>query len=389
MNNLVLRKLFFMLLAFTVSVSAMADSLIKNPKTLRFLDMELPFRCSMPSSDEGEKVTSTIALSNMDFTVRLPGQTAPLPRYQVNGYTFSNKTVDVAVADLVKSLDIKVVPEEGKYLTLSACDLKGELTNVLEELMRQGGTFYTYRADTKTLFLTHKAKAIIQVPDDKIVMMAVLDALKGAHLDPISTDWSRSQITLNLTRPELETVQGLMASLINEKHILAVQIKLYTVYSKNSKVHWQKILDKFSTKDIASIKDGLIGQAFILKPNVDDKTFLSVVRNYFSPDFIATGKVVVPSGWKTRFNFNQCGKKMPYQDLSIFMRTSVKKRTEAQTVLTLDSKNGEIASFDMDNTLDQKIVLVGIPVEGYDDRELLISLQFQFIQLLRKGEQND
>ena len=80
---------------------------------------------------------------------------------------------------------------------------------------------------------------------------------------------------------------------------------------------------------------------------------------------------------------------MPYPDLSIFMRTSVRKRTEAQTVLTLDSKGREVASFDLNNSLDQKIVLVGVPVEGHENQELLVSLQFQFIQLLRKGEQND
>ena len=386
--NKIINKLIFVFLLLASFISR-ADSLVKTPKTLRFLDMELPFRCSAPILGEGEKISSVVALSNLDFTVRLPGPTDSIPRYQVNGYSFKNKTVDVDVADLLKTAGVKVVPEEGKYLTLSGYDLKGELAGVLEELMRQGGTFYTYKADIKTLFLTHKAKAIVQVPSNKTVMMAVLDALKGAHMDPISTDWTRFQITMNLTRPELEKVQKLMSDLIKEKYILSVQMKLYTVSSQNSQIHWQKVLDKFSKTDISNIQEGLIGKAFVFRPSFNDDKFLSVVRNYFSPDFIATGTIVVPSGWKTRFNFNQCGGRMPYPDMSVFMRTSVRKKNDAQTVLTLDSSSGEIASFDLNSSLDQKIFIIGVPVSGRSNQELLLSLQFQFIQLLRKGEQND
>ena len=157
----------------TLIVPVVSSALMTNPESIKYFDLELPFRCSPATSDEGEGLVSSIALSNLDFTVRLSAQTDLLPRYQVNGFSFSSKTVDVAVAELLKSADIKVVADEGKYATLSARDLKGELSAVLEELMRQGNLFYTYQADTKTLFLSHKVKAIVQVPANKLVMMAV------------------------------------------------------------------------------------------------------------------------------------------------------------------------------------------------------------------------
>ena len=78
-----------------------------------------------------------------------------------------------------------------------------------------------------------------------------------------------------------------------------------------------------------------------------------------------------------------------YPDLSLFLRTFVKKKNEAQTVVTIDSTSGEVASFDITNSLDQKVILMGIPVPNRSNEELVMSLQFQFIQLIRKGEQKN
>ena len=109
----------------------------------------------------------------------------------------------------------------------------------------------------------------------------------------------------------------------------------------------------------------------------------------FSSQYVASGKVVVPSGWRTRFNFNQCAPQMSYPDLSLSLRTSIKKKNEAQTVLTLDSSSGEIVSFDIVNNLDQKVMIIGLPIPNQSNKELMMSLQFQFIQLIRKGEQKN
>ena len=389
MKNQIKGMLVSGILTVLFSFPCISSPLMKNAQTIRHLDVEFPFRCSASSINEGEGIVSSIALSNLDFSVRLPGNSGMLPRYYVNGFSFKNKTADEAIIDLVKSADIKVVVEEGSYPTLSAEDLKGELVGVLEQLSRQGNLFYTYKSDDKLLFLSHKAKAIIQVPQNKFVLMAVLDALNGAHLEPIEIDWNKFQIVLNLTRYELEETQKLMAKMIQEKYILAVQMKLYTLNSLGRRAHWQQVFDRFGQKEISKIQNGLVGQAVSLSSGISEKAFISAMSRYFSSDLIASGKVVVPSGWKMHFDFNQCVVQMPYPGLSVMMRTSVKKKNHAQTILTLDTPKGEIASFDFDNELDQKIAIMGIPVPGQPNQELLIFLQFQFIQLIKKGEQND
>ena len=368
---------------------AVATSLMQNPNSLKNLDVELPFRCSSASVDEGEAIASSVALSNLDFTVRLSGQTDLLPRYQVNGFTFSNKTVDVAVADLIKEAGIMVIAEKGEYPTLSARDLKGELSAVLEELLRQGNLFYVYQADKKTLFLNHKVKAQVQIPHNRFVMMAVLDALNGRHLEPFSIDWDKFQISLTLTRSELQDLQNLMASMTKEKYILAVQVKLYDLTIQNSKGHWQNIMNRLGLKGLSVLQNGLVGQALTLPVSTDEGRFFDAIRGTFDLKFVGAGKVVVPSGWRTRFNFNQCFQHMFYPDLSLFLKTSVKKKNEAQTILTLNSSLGEVASFDVTNNLDQKIMLIGIPVPNKSNKELMLSLQFQFIQLIKKGEQEN
>lgn len=367
----------------------MASSLMKNPDSLKYLDIEFPFRCSSATPDEGEGVASSVALSKLDFTVRLASQTDLLPRYQVNGFSFSNKTVDEAIAELLKTADIKVASEQGKYVTLSARDLKGELSSVLEELVRQGNVFYSYHADSKTLFLSHKVHAIVQVPANKMVMMAVLDALNGGHFEPISIDWTRFQITLNLTRPELNKVRALMGAMLKEKYILGMQVKLYDMSSDSFASHWQSILNKLGTEKIAVEQDGLVGRALVLAPSVDEADFFAATKGVFRQNFIAAGKVVVPNGWQTRFHLNQCASNLAYPELSLFLKTVIKKKNEAQTVLTLDSASGEITSFNLNTNLDQKVMLIGVPVPGQIGKQLMMSLQFQFIQLIKKGEQND
>ena len=379
----------FLVGVMTVVLPVMAaESLMKNPKSLKYLDLELPFRCSPVTEDEGEGLSTTVALRDVDFSVRLTAQTNLLPRYQVNGFFFSYKTVDVAVAELLEEAGIKVVAKEGKYTTLSAQDLKGELSSVLEELLDQGNLFYTYQADSKTLFLEHKVRAVVQLPQNKLVMMAVLDALNGKHLEPVITDWKNFQFVLNLTRSELNEVQNLLASMLKERYILAVQVKLYDINSKDSKVHWQNILNRFGITKVSILQNGLIGQALTLTPPASEDEFFEAMKGDFSPQFIAAGKVVVPSGWRTRFNFNQCAPRMSYPELSMFLRTSIKKKNEAQTVLTIDSSSGEVASFDIINNLDQKVMVIGVPIPEQPHKELLVSLQFHFIQLIKKGEQN-
>lgn len=378
---------FLTILGLMLCLPTIAGSVMKNPNSLQYLDIELPFRCSSVMQDEEEGIVSSIALSNTDFAVRLPGQTALLPRYQVNGFSFSNKTADTAIAELLKEAEIKVVAEEGQYQTLSARDLKGELSSVLEKLTGQAGLFYTYQPNTKTLLLTHKTKAVLQVPHNRLVMMAVLDALNGAHLDPISVDWKNFQISLRLTRYELDSVQALMVNLVKEKYILAVQIKIYDVNAVGA--HWQQVVARLGTRGVSTYQSGLVGQAFVLNQQVNENDFLKLMSSSFRPTFVGSGRVAVPSGWRTRFNFNQCAPQISYSDLSLFLQTSIKKKNEAQTILTLDSSAGEVASFDMMNNLDQKVMIVGIPVPNQPRKELMLSLQFQFIQLIKKGEQND
>ena len=52
----------------------------------------------------------------------------------------------------------------------------------------------------------------------------------------------------------------------------------------------------------------------------------------------------------------------------------------------IDSKQGEIASFDFANMMDQEVAVVGIPVPNKQNSELLLTLKFNFINLIKKGE---
>jgi hypothetical protein len=82
----------------------------------------------------------------------------------------------------------------------------------------------------------------------------------------------------------------------------------------------------------------------------------------------------------------ECALNRPYEDLSVSLKANVSGKKNAQNTLIVDSKQGEIASFDFTSILDQEVAVIGIPVPNKQNSELLLTLKFNFINLVKKGE---
>lgn len=366
---------------FSLSLSATMDV----PRQVEFFDLEMPLRCQVDDFQE-QSLASTIVIKPQDFTVRLPLQTEPLPRYQVNSFSSRKQPVEVAIQNLVSEAGIQVVSQPGVYPVVSLKSLRGELSNVLEQIVKKAGIFYAYDAQKNTLTLKPKSQMIIQLPHDRRVVMAVVDALSGGRFDPITTDWENYQISLIGTRYELDKVRHLMSSFLKDRYLLSAQMTLYEMTPLSGVSHWQQVVKAFGSSRFALSQPAVGGTLLVLKSAVNVLQLVAKSMENYHVMPLAQGQMVVPSHWRVRFKMGECALNRPYEDLSVLLQSEIHHKKTAQSKLIIDSKPGEIAHFDFSNALDQEVAVIGVPVPNKPHSELMLTLKFNFINLVKQGE---
>ncbi len=378
-------KLLNFLFAILWVCPSVCYATMELPQAVKFFDLEMPMRCSISNFREQE-LSSTVVITPQDFTVRLPALTDPLPRYQVNSFSSRKQPAETAIQNLLAEANIRVESEPGVYPVVSFKSLKGELSHVLEEIAQKVGIFYTYNSERNVLTLKPKAQMLIQLPKNRPIMMAVVDAMAGGRYNPISTDWENYQISLVGTRDELNRIRQLMASIIKDKYLLLAQINLYEMRPITNFSHWQQVIADFGKSRFTTSKAGMGGTLLILNSSLNVLQLVAKAMENYQSTPLAQGQMVVASGWRVHFNLGECALHRPYEGFSVWLRSSIKNKKLAQNTLTIDSKAGEITSFDFSNALDQEATIVGIPVQNEQNVELLLTLKFDFINLVRKGE---
>ena len=213
--------------------------------------------------------------------------------------------------------------------------------------------------------------------------MAVVDAMSGGQFNPISTDWLNYQITLNLSREELEKVRSLMGTMIKDRYLLSAQMSVYEIKPNFDVSHWQQIISDFGSSRVASSNPGVSGNLLVMQPSVDAYQLVSKVMDYDQVKPLAQGQTVIPSGWRVHFNFGECMLVPPYTDMSISLNSDIKNKSNAKTTILIDSKEGEVASFDFSSALNQEAAVIGIPVPGKKKSELLLILKFKLFYFKR------
>ena len=373
--------LILMVMAF--SCNGFADPRIRRVSPAVYVHMEVPFRCVLSGTDK--QISQTIVLTPDDFSF-LPfrgGDT--LPRYAVNGYSFNDKPVDRVLADLLCSLDIKVVAPQTEYPYLDGQDVRGELSSVVAQLAEAGDVFYTYKAATKTLTLLRRDEYVLNVPYYKPVLMAVLDALKGSEIENLTVDWEKYQIHMIVSTEELQKAQQLVRKILDDSYLLAATIQAYQATPYPGHGEWQTVLTN-AVNLLASVGRSVVGRSVILKTRMDTEAFLNKVAAEFQLVPLVAGQAVVPNGWQMKFNVNECANNtLPYPDMSVVMKTKIKDQNREQTSVTLSSSEGVLTTFNISSALNQEAALVGIPT-SVGNTQLLFVLKFNLVRFIQKGE---
>ena len=112
------------------------------------LNIETPYRCQT-NGFHTQQISTTLPVNLNDFKLIKITKTDPLPRYEVNGYTFTDKPIDEAIQTLVDEAGILVYTEDSAYPSLSAQNLYGDLESVVRALLENVDMYFSYNETTQ------------------------------------------------------------------------------------------------------------------------------------------------------------------------------------------------------------------------------------------------
>ncbi len=394
MKKVILGTWFTGILLLGTTVSALpivADGVrlifpFKTTETAQTVNIETPFRCSVKNFGDQE-IATTIALNAQDFQLTFFDNTDPLPRYEVNGFSFDAMPVDEAIQKLLDEAGITVYTEDGAYPELDAKDVYGELSAVVTELANAGDTFYRYDAERKELYLSRKARFELQLPDNRMVMLAMLDALRGAGLKEMTPDWKKNTILLTLTQNDKAQVNALTDYIVNDSYLLLADTQVYRVTPLSPDAGWQKTISLFGMENVHSADNALMGKVLTMGHHQQSTSLLTALAQDFTIEPISQGVAIVPNGWKMRFDVGRCALPNESSSLSVLLNTHIKSPEKVETTITLDSRSGEISTFNTVSAIDNELVVFGIPSLNPAEAqktELLVTLKLRLIRLTKE-----
>ena len=338
---------------------------LATPRTVKSAEMfslESATRCNV-KLDEQNLIT-TVPFKSSAFRLESELSSDSLPRYMVTGYTFDKVTAERAVYNLVKNIDIKVAVSKGEYPTVSAKDLKGDLTSVINKITSDAGLFYTYDADKKYLKILRNNSWRLYVPASRSIMMTALDALRGIGIHDIVPSWDNYSIAFTGSVEVEKKVKKLINFFNSEDTIVAFDVVLYRITDGKDPIDWQNLVAHFGTDRMNSNVKGIVGRLVVSSlEEINNPTFISFVNRYADISIVSEGVVMIPNGWSSRFDVGRCGNVYePESNLSLLIKASLRQDGKIQASLALDTSRGEITNFQSFTTeVGDTVLVFGVP----------------------------
>lgn len=352
------------------------------------LDLETPLRCYV--NWETQEMISTIPYNVRAFSLNKNGRNDPLPRFEVNGFSFDTMPAEKAFKKLLKEAGIKVSAKDAPYTSISAENLRGELTGVVSMLANAAEIYYEYNADKKLMTLSRKANYSLFVPRSKMIMLGLLDVLRGAGITDVTVDWDDYSITMNADYELVNKIQNLIKYFTDNPVLITFDVSVLRIYPYNEQdVKWQGLLKSFEFGTIKTTKTGVIGRVLTTSNDLNVQNLQQFLASQARVETISQGRFVVPEQWFARFDVGKCGKaNVAESDLSILAKASLEENsTRLFADITLDSTQGEVTRFNMRSRLGENYIIFGIPnqvfVEGQPKSETVVFMVPRIIRTLK------
>lgn len=363
--------------------------MIQTPKGASSLDLETPLRCSV--NWKTQQMITTMPYNLKAFNLVRNGVNNPLPRFEVTGFSFETMPAEKALLKLTKEAGIKLVAKDAPYASLSAENLRGELSDVIKMISEAAEIYHSYSAETKTLTIGRKANFTLYVPKSRPIILALLDVLRGSGITDVTTDWADYSITFNGDY-ELQTkMQELLKYFEENPVLIAYDVSVFTIYPQTADhdIQWQKMLNIFDFGTIKTAKTGVIGRFLTTSDDLNFATLQAFLGSQARVVKAAEGKFVVPNLWMARFDIGKCADlKSPEAQLSVLAKSSLMPQNRIFSDITLEGADGQITQFNIRSRLGENFLIIGIPNEifGISDpkSETIVFMVPRIIRTIKK-----
>lgn len=337
-------------------------NLIKTPKGAQTFDLETPLRCSV--NWQTQQMITTIPYNIKAFNLVKNGNNDPLPRFEVTGFSFETMPAEKALRRLTKEAGIKLIAKDAPYASISAENLRGELSEVIQMIADAAEIYYSYDAHNKTLRISRKANFSLYVPHSRPILLALLDVLRGSGITDTTSDWDDYSITFDADFELKNKILSLIGYFEENPLLIAFDVYVMKVYpvSPQNDIQWQNLLNTFDYGTIKSAKTGVLGRVLTTSDELNINSLNAFLNLQGRVEPVAQGKFVVPNLWYARFDVGKCGQRSSIDaNLSILAKASIEQNNKIFSNITLEATNGEITQFSVRSQLGENFLIIGIP----------------------------
>ncbi len=354
------------------SVPIYEKKTIMTTDAARNFSIDLPKRCSIDWNNQ--QILSVVPEQELSMIRLDTGD--KLPNMEVKEFSFKNENLMKVMERLLENTNITVVSDSPISTTVSGEIQAGNITDAIELITRLGHFYYSYNEEHKLIKISANTKWLFKMPKDEMIVLALIDAMRGANLKNLLVNWEEKTIAFNgdyLTEKEMN---NLISSLSNKKYIVAFDVDVYRLYPKtDNAVSWIDILPAFGNRNVKMSIPGTVGRLLVTSPEINTKTLQEFISTKANAVLISQGTFALPNKWQSKFEIGQCSREDRLEtDLSLVATAKYgpygNEGDKFETNLVLRTGKGEIASFEIPSNLGDNFVIVGIPTHTFVTSEL-------------------
>ncbi|MBQ8677854.1 MAG: hypothetical protein IJ529_05250 [Alphaproteobacteria bacterium] len=342
---------------------------IRTPQGANQLDLETPLRCFVNWNTQ--QMISSIPYNLKAFNLVYNDVKDPLPRFEVNGFSFDTMPAEQALLKLTKEAGLKLVAKDAPYASISADNLHGDFTDVIDVIADAAEIYYTYNDVTKTLRISRSGNFSLFIPKSKPIMLAVLDVLRGAGITNFTANFDEYNITFDADFELKNKILNLISYFEENPVLVAYDVRVYRLYPRSAEgIEWQQIMRAFDLGAVKSTKSGVLGRILITSNEINVNSLTAFLSRQARVEISGEGKFAVPNQWFSRFDIGKCiNAKSPLSELSLLAKAHFESGNKMLSQLTLEGSNGEISQYSIRGRIGENFLIIGLPGTIFDNYE--------------------
>lgn len=366
-------------------------NMIRTPEGANALDLETPLRCNV--NWETQQMILTLPYIKSAFRLERNGKNDALPRFEVTGFSFDMMPAEQALVRLTKEADIRISSADGPYTSISAQDLKGELSDVVKMIAESAGIYYTYNAKDKILTLSRRVNMTLFTPHSRPIILGLLDVIRGAGITDIVINWAEYSISFDADVELQSKITDLIKIFENSPTLIAYDVSVFRLYPYDISrdIEWKELLNAFDFGTIMTAQTGVVGRVLTTTNDITVDKLRQFLGTQAQIETVSEGKFVVPNSWLARFDIGKCSQPGadPY-GMSILAKATLEKQNEIFTDMTVEVTDGQVTKFNIRNKLGENFLVIGLPNELFGVRspksETIIFMVPRLIRTLKTNE---